>query len=139
MPNAFFPEYNIWKREFERFGLDEDTILVGHSCGGGFLTRYLSENDIKVGKVVLVAPWLGRHDKEMDKTFFDFTIAKDLASKTKGLTIFYSKDDDILEAVEKIKSAVDNVKIVEFTNKGHFTFTDLGTHEFPELLNEIMN
>ena len=140
MPNAYYPVYDVWKREFERFALDEETILVGHSCGGGFLVRYLSENNIKVGKVILVAPWLGAPDKEMDKTFFDFQLDEKLADKTKNVSVFYSKDDDIdvLEAVEKIRSSVDNLKIITFEDKGHFTFNDLGTSEFPELLDEIL-
>ena len=140
MPNAFCPVYDVWKKELERFPLDEETILVGHSCGGGFIARYLSENNIKVGKVVLVAPWLGRPGKEMDRTFFDFNFDKQMSSKTAGISIFYSTDDnnDILEAVEKIKSSVDNIKITKFDSKGHFTFNDMKTVEFPELLEEIL-
>jgi predicted alpha/beta hydrolase family esterase len=35
MPNGYYPEYDVWKRELERFEIDEDTTLIGHSCGGG--------------------------------------------------------------------------------------------------------
>jgi predicted alpha/beta hydrolase family esterase len=57
MPNAPYPVYEQWKKEFERFEVHENTTLVGHSCGGGFLIRWLSENaDVKVANVVLVAP-----------------------------------------------------------------------------------
>ena len=59
MPNGFYPQYEVWKREFERFDITPETLLVGHSCGGGFLVRWLSETDQKVGRVVLVAPWIG--------------------------------------------------------------------------------
>ena len=48
IPNAYMPNYTTWKKEFERFDIDSETILVGHSCGGGFLVRWLSENDVKV-------------------------------------------------------------------------------------------
>ena len=41
-PLPFQPRYELWKIEFERFDIKPDTILVGHSCGGGFLLRYLS-------------------------------------------------------------------------------------------------
>jgi len=59
MPKAYEPEYDAWKEMFERFDTDEETILIGHSCGGGFIVRWLSENkDKRVGKVVLVAPWI---------------------------------------------------------------------------------
>lgn len=140
MPGAFYPVYDVWKKELERFSLDEDTILVGHSCGGGFLARYLSENNVQVGKVILVAPWLGDPGKEMDETFFDFSFDKQMANKTAGLSLFYSTDDDddILGAVEQITASIDGVKVTKFTNKGHFTFRHLGTTEFSELLNEII-
>jgi predicted alpha/beta hydrolase family esterase len=42
-PFPFRPRYEDWKKEFERFDITPETILVGHSCGGGFLVRYLSE------------------------------------------------------------------------------------------------
>ncbi len=58
-PFPFRPRYQEWVKEFERFDILPDTILVGHSCGGGFLVRYLSEhNYLHVGRVALVAPWI---------------------------------------------------------------------------------
>lgn len=51
MPEPFRPDYDKWKETFEQFTLNDDTILVGHSCGGGFLLRWLSENDVKVGRL----------------------------------------------------------------------------------------
>ncbi len=32
-----YPTNSIWKKEFERFNITPQTVLVGHSCGGGFL------------------------------------------------------------------------------------------------------
>ena len=59
VPFAFKPEWELWKQEVERFDINPDTILIGHSRGGEFWLRYLSENkDIRVGKVILVAPSL---------------------------------------------------------------------------------
>ena len=31
MPHAYSPQYDVWKREFERFDITSETILVGHS------------------------------------------------------------------------------------------------------------
>ncbi len=42
MPNSYYPEYHIWKQELERFTIGPETTLVGHSCGGGFIVRWLS-------------------------------------------------------------------------------------------------
>lgn len=142
MPNGYYPEYDVWKRELERFDIDENTVLVGHSCGGGFLVRWLSENSISVGKVILVAPWIGSDpgDEPFDATFFDFTIDPDLAQRTKGLSIIHSSNDmdSVQRDVKTLLEALHNVRYVELENKGHFTLKSLGGEEFPELLEEII-
>jgi predicted alpha/beta hydrolase family esterase len=135
MPGFYKPNYEEWKIMLERFDLNEVTILVGHSCGGGFLVRYLSENEVKVGKVVLVAPWLDP-DKEIDESFFDFEIDNNLVEKTSGITVMYSLDDmsSILRSIDIIKSKVNNIEWQEFEDKGHFVQSSLNSNEFPELL-----
>lgn len=143
MPRPFQPRYDTWARELERYDITEDTILVGHSCGGGFLVRWLSENpNKKVGKVVLVAPWLDpTKDPDYDTAdFFDFEMPENLIAQTKGLTIFNSDDDSsaVHDSVRAIRAAVTGVKYVEFSGKGHFCFGDMGTVEFPELEEECL-
>ena len=69
LPGAYEPVYEEWKKEFERHDITENTILVGHSCGGGFLVRWLSENNIKVDTVVLVAPWIDPENKRTSSFF----------------------------------------------------------------------
>ena len=139
MPGFFEPNYEGWKDMLERFDLNEDTILVGHSCGGGFLLRYLSENDVKVGKVVLVAPWIDPN-KIIDKNFFDFDIEENIADKTSKLIVMYSKDDfpEIIETIETIKSKTEGVNFQEFEDKGHFVFSSLKTDKFQELLDNLV-
>lgn len=142
MPNGFYPEYDVWKHEFERFDITENTILVGHSCGGGFLVRWLSENDVKVGKVILAAPWIGDDpgDEPFDATFFDFTIDPNIAQKTQGLTIIHSTNDGdgVKKSVKTLVEQLQDIHSVELENKGHFTLKGLGTDAFPELLEEIV-
>ena len=140
MPLAYAPEWNRWKREFERFDVNEDTILVGHSNGGGFLVRWLSENkDQKVGKVVLVAPSFHKNE-HVDSAFFDFEIDSELVSRTKGLTVFNGKKDSesVHETVERILKEISGAKLVEFENNGHFITEDMEGESFPELLEEVL-
>ena len=143
MPYGYMPNYAVWKQEFERFDITPETILVGHSCGGGFLVRWLSENkDKKVGKVVLVAPWLDPNKtKGEDNDFFDFTMDSYLVSRTQGVTIFNSDDDmeAVHTSVKQIVDTITDVKLVEFEKKGHFCLNDLGGEAFPELLEETLN
>jgi len=147
-PVPFQPRYDTWKKEFERFDISQDTILVGHSYGGGFLVRYLSENkDTKVGKVVLVAPWLNPENNPVSDTAdsFEFEIDPELVRRTAGVTIFVSDDDQetILKSVAIIREKVKNVGHKEFHGLSHFCYQagydeDLESEEFPELLEECL-
>lgn len=144
IPTPWQPRYEIWKKELERFDITPETILVGHSCGGGFIVRWLSENkNRRVGKVVLVAPWLNPKNNPRSDTadFFDFTIDPDLLSRTAGLTIFNSDDDEssIHMSVKIIREKIKDIAYQEFHNYGHFCYEDLKTPEFPELLEEVLN
>lgn len=134
MPEPYQPVYEKWRAVFEQFKVDEETLLIGHSCGAGFLVRWLSENNIKVSKVVLVAPWLDPAH-ELSTGFFDFEIDPKLVEKTNGVTLFVSSDDDpvILESVEKLKTEAANITLQEFTHHGHFCLSDMKTTSFPEL------
>lgn len=143
MPNGYYPDYSVWKRELERYDITNQTLLIGHSCGGGFLIRWLSENPgIKVDKVFLIAPWLGiRFNEEpFDGAFFEFEPVRTIAQQTKGLYVFSSSDDFpvITESVQIIRGKIDDITYRDFDNKGHFTKADLGTDAFPELFKEIM-
>jgi predicted alpha/beta hydrolase family esterase len=147
MFRAWEPDYRIWSREMDRQDVGTETILVGHSCGAGFIVQWLSEHkDITVSKVILVAPWLGPiGNNETDDApiggFFDFTIDPGMAGRvTHGITVFNSDNDaeSIHDAVRRIREATPSATYREFHNHGHFLGSDLGKDEFPELLEEIL-
>jgi predicted alpha/beta hydrolase family esterase len=143
MPIPYAPNYKLWKGVFEQFTLHEDTILIGHSCGAGFLFRWLSEHDVKVGQVLLVAPWIDP-TKELQAhglpDFFDFQMDENLVSKTAGITIFGSDDDypEIGQSIEQIMAAIPGIKFRRFSDHGHFTRQSMMTDAFPELLGAIV-
>ena len=140
MPKPYEPVYKDWKREFERYDLNEDTTLVGHSCGGGFLVRYLSETqDVKVGQVVLVAPWTDE-EKSLNTGMFDFEVDPSFIERTAGTTIFHSTNDDqaMHDTVNMLRAKVPNIGYKEFENHGHFCLKDMNTREFPELLEALL-
>ena len=135
IPSAYDPQYDIWKQEFERYPIDRESILVGHSCGGGFLIRWLAENKARVAKVVLIAPWL---DPDRTKTtdFFDFVIGPQLIERVGELHLLASEDDDldIHQSVKIITKALPAIKLHNFSDMGHFTYGQMKTEKFPELL-----
>ncbi|OGD31923.1 hypothetical protein A3C91_00655 [Candidatus Azambacteria bacterium RIFCSPHIGHO2_02_FULL_52_12] len=139
-PEPYEPDYKKWCSVFERLLIDENTILIGHSCGGGFLVRWLSEHKVKVGKVVLVAPWIDP-EHELKTGFFDFEIDENMAERTAGLIIFFSANDDgdILTSVQQLRAKLKNVQIKKFVDYGHFTSSDMKTDQFPELRNFLLN
>lgn len=136
-PMPFRPRYREWKTEFERFDITPQTTLVGHSCGGGFLVRWLSENKVMVGNVYLVAPWINpEEDPESDTAdFFNFSIDPDFPARTKGGTVFFSDDDyeSVVKTVKILEEKVTGLTLHNFENRGHFT-----ERTFPELLEEII-
>ncbi|MDB5160815.1 MAG: hypothetical protein JWO96_195 [Candidatus Saccharibacteria bacterium] len=140
-PYSYDPQWDLWVKEIERFEIGPDTILVGHSCGGGFWLKYLSlHEDLKVGKVILVAPWM---DPDGDETrgFFDgFEIDPNLSERTTGLTVFHSDNDmgNVHKSVAQIREKIKDLQYKEFHNYGHFTYGSMRTNKFPELLDECI-
>ncbi len=143
-PFPFRPRYEDWLREFERYDINSDTALVGHSCGGGFLIRYLSEHkDLRVGKVILVAPWLNPENNPVSDTadFFHFDLDPEFPNRTAS-TVMFSSDNDqetIQKSVDIIKNSVPGISVREFHAYGHFCLENLKTDQFPELLDELLN
>ncbi len=135
MPEPYDPDYQKWSSVFEQFKINKDTLLVGHSCGAGFLVRYLSEHKLEAGKVILVAPWLDP-TSELKSKMFSFQIDENLKEKCEDVVMMYSTDDDaeVLSSVDLLSKKIKDIDVKEFIGKGHFTYTEMGNGEFPELL-----
>ncbi|HEY1646177.1 MAG TPA: alpha/beta hydrolase, partial [Candidatus Saccharimonadales bacterium] len=140
VPYPFKFNWESWVEEVERYGIKPDSILVGHSMGGGFWVRYLSEHpEVSVDRVVLVAPWLNL--KHEEKTgFFDFEVDPGIVERTNKFVIFVSDNDhpDVQASVNFLKEKLPNVTFRPFHNYGHFCYRDMKTTEFPELLEEVL-
>jgi len=140
IPNSWKPHYPTWVKEFERYDLTPETILVGHSCGAGFMLKWLSAHmDVKVDKIVLVAPSLGYGWD--DGSFFEgFKIDQNLTSRA-SITILHSDNDreDIQRSTKEIRATLPKASYVEFHNYGHFCIEDMHTEKFPELVDIIVN
>ena len=139
MFNAFQPEYAIWQREFERHLVDEPMILVGHSTGGGFFVRWLSEHPgVMVKKLVLVAPFLDPHG-ELGNGFLDFSIDDTLIDRVDQFHLFSSSNDmaKITTSVETLLSHFPALIHHAYDDMGHFCLEDMNTDAFPDLLSAI--
>jgi uncharacterized protein len=137
VPNSYDRNWPVWNKEVERFDIHANTMLIGHSTGAGFFIKYLSiHTDIRVDKVILVAPWLDPFAEHTKNFFDDFDIDPNLVSRTNGITVLYSTDDEksILKTVEILQEKVVNVQFKKFEHYGHFCIGDMKTPKFPELL-----
>lgn len=140
MPTPWRPKYNEWKKEFEKHSVTKDTLLVGHSCGGAFLVRWLLETKIKVKKLILVAPAkIPETPRDTRQNLYDFDLPQDTSKIAREIVIFISNDlPHNLKSFEIYKNAL-HPKIIKLENKTHFLFFQTKTNEFPELLEEIIN
>lgn len=141
MPDPSFPRIDSWTGELKKLAtnLDENTYFVGHSIGCQTILRFLESSNVKVGGVVLVAPWMTLTSQAIDKpesseiakpwlnTPLDFNKVKNKAKKF--ITIF-SDNDPYVPLVEnrKIFEEKFNAQIIIEHQKGHLSGDD-GVYE----------
>lgn len=141
MPSPWYPDYEKFKKEFEKYPVDEGTILIGHSCGCAFLVRWLGETKRKIFKLILVAPWkIPDKNDEFRKRFYTYSIDKTIKNRTQEIVMFTAdnEEDDGKKSLKIFHKALGG-KIVELRGRGHYTLNDMGTESFPELLKEIID
>ena len=140
MPSPWQPDYEKFKSEFEKYDVDENTILVGHSCGCAFLVRWLGETKRKIFKLILVAPWkIPDKDDEFRKKFYVYPIDETIKDRVNQIVMFTADDeeDDGKESLKIFHAALGG-EIIELKGRGHYCLKDMGTEEFPELIEVIL-
>ena len=141
MPHPWNPDYNAFKKEFEKYEVLENTILIGHSCGCAFLVRWLGESNKKIRKLILVAPWkIPDKDNKLESAFYEYPIDKTIKSRVKEIVIF-TADNEEKDGKKSLKIFYNAFggKVIELKGRGHYVVDHMGTEEFPELLKEIIN
>jgi len=143
MPESWEPDYKKFKEEFEKYGVDENSVLIGHSCGCTFLVRWLGETKRKIDKLILVAPWKINEEDEVKmarKDFYLFSIDKTIKDRVNDIVMFTADDEeeDGKKGLKMYHEALGG-KIISLKGHGHYTMGDMGTIEFPELIEVIVN
>lgn len=139
MPEPWKANYFKWKNEFDKLLVDEDSILIGHSCGCAFLVRWLGETKQKIKKLILVAPWKIAESGKAEKEFYNYPI-DECVKKNVGEIIIFTSNDEEEDGKRSVKIFYKYLggEIIELENHGHFTLGEMGTEEFPELLDRIL-
>jgi uncharacterized protein len=140
MPEPWKPDYEKYKKEFEKQEINDNTILIGHSCGSAFLVRWLGDSKRKVNKLILVAPWKIAGEKSLKKSFYEYPIDETIKSRVGKIVMFTAdNEEDMGKMSLKIFHDALGGKIINLKSHGHYTMEDMKTEEFPELLNEVVN
>lgn len=144
MPNSGNAKYEEWKIWFERHFpfIRDGVVLIGHSQGGIFLTKYLLENktpfSVKalflVGSVYDVPGRLGSELEDGGDFGFDRAALPQLAEQVANLYIVHSTDDFVVPFAqgEKLAAALPMAEFMVFEDKNHFLI-----EAFPELIHKI--
>lgn len=138
MPVPWEPVYERWKEVLENYKITENSLLIGHSCGGAFLVRWLLSTGKKVKKLILVAPAKTSIKEDRKKNFYDFDLPSEASKIADKTVIFISNDhQSMLESFELYKEVL-KPKVIKLEGKKHFVPFQMGTNEFPELLEEVL-
>ena len=133
--NAIFEEWKIWMEKLIPF-LNNGVILIGHSMGGAFLAKYLSENKFpkKIEAVFLVS---AVYDKDTeDYPLVSFALPEKLDLQTDKVYLYHSKDDPVVpfSDLAKYEEALPKAKSRTFNDRKH-----INQEEFLELAEDILN
>lgn len=149
MPNPEEPKIDEWVNKLKEIipKPDEQTYFIGHSIGCQTILRYLESllEEIKIGGVILVAPWLHltgletEEEKEIAKPWLETPIDFDKIKKhTDNFIAIFSNNDPFVPLSDKdIFKEKLGAKIIIGQEKGHFTEDD-DIKELPNALNSIL-
>lgn len=138
MPNAYNARYLEWKIWFDKIIplLDDEVIFVGHSLGGIFLVKYLSENKFskKIIETLLVS---APYSTPAKNPLVDFNITSSLkgfASQAGKIIIYHSREDLVVpfNNAELYNKELSGSKLRIFEGRGHFN-----DEHFPELVADV--
>ena len=139
MPNRDNATYREWCIQFEKFPIPSDRPLhlLGHSLGGIFLAKYISEKEdvVSFDTIHLVsAPFDSHHDAG------GFGIPDDISALNSSRTfVYHAKNDEIVDYSEflKYRESLPNAHICPIEDgglKGHMI-----QPTFPEIYNNLRN
>jgi len=139
MPNKYNAKYSEWKLWFEKYipFLRDDVVLVGHSLGGIFLAKYVSEHRVPVrvqATILIAAPFSAEGTTRTLADFVPLSSLGDLAQRAGRIVLMQSRDDSVVSFAnfEKYMALLPEAEQMIFEDRGHFS-----QETFPELIEKI--
>lgn len=134
--HALLMKYDEWEKIMDFQDINQDTVLIGHSAGGGFVLKYMAMHpELKIKQAILVAPWIDSNHEQPNGFYNGLDLSDNIINQTtNGIDMMASNDDmpDILSSINKIKQNMPNIRVYEYENRGHFLSPML-----PEILDII--
>jgi predicted alpha/beta hydrolase family esterase len=139
MPDAELGRAKFWLPYMKgKLGINENTILVGHSTGAIAALRYAEENKI-LGSIIVGGYYtdLG-DDTEKKSGYFDKLWDWKAIKNNQDWSVVFASTDDPWISIEEARFIKDRLgsEYHEFKNEGHFGY-DKDKKVFPELLNVL--
>ena len=141
MPEPWEPNYEKFKEEFEKYNVNEDSILIGHSCGTAFLVKWLGKSKKKIKKLILVAPWkIPDRGGDARIKFYRYPIDETIKDRVEEI-IYFTADDEAEDGKKSLKMFKEILggKVISINGYGHYIERHMHTTEFPELIREIIS
>lgn len=139
MPSKYNAKYGEWKLWFDKVipYMRDGVTLVGHSLGGLFLAKYLSENElpVRVSATHLVAAPFGKTDTVTTLADFDIpSLLPTFEERGGRIHLYFSTDDPVVPFSEMMRyqAAIPSAHASVFADRAHFN-----QEEFPEIVSEI--
>lgn len=154
-PDATMPVLDDWLAAIEPYAakMNEDSLIVGHSLGAPVAEHFILNNNLKVGKLLLVAPtfptmpwdeYFRNRPEPSTQNIHDVSAEsldwKSLENAVKAITVFGSEDDphiDFSSLETHVKTNFAHATFIRFTNKNHFNEAS-GIRTLPEALAHLI-
>ncbi|MEA3414109.1 MAG: alpha/beta hydrolase [Nanoarchaeota archaeon] len=128
-------------KNLKKIKVEKEDILIGTSAGAAFLVRWLGKTKKKIKKLILVAPAIiAREGLFYLEEFYNFKIDKKIKERFEKIIIFTSDNDEEphLESAKILNEELGG-EFILIKGAKHFTTKGMGTKEFPELLEKILD
>ena len=131
--------YGVWKILFEKYleKIKEKNLnIVAHSLGTTFILKYLTENDLKVKSLHIIAPFVADEFQPADfnestgSFTFDYKNVRSITRKCDNIHIWYSEDDNVCTSKHALylHEQLPESRLTALKGRGHFnqgTFWEL--------------
>lgn len=126
MPNGTSAKYSEWKLWFNNIlaVTNKNIVLVGHSLGGVFLAKYLSEDTVNksILKLILVAAPFTDTPEESLASFKLKRKLTNVSAQAKTIVLIHSTDDPVVTFgdMTEYSNRLPTAQTVVFEDRQHF-------------------